>query len=85
MHGNGWDHMGSWGWVGMLMMLLFWFGFVSLILWAISGSRGGHAPSAPAGPVGDPALTILRERFARGEITAEEYERAREMLEAGRH
>jgi putative membrane protein len=85
MHGNGWDHMGSWGWVGMLMMLLFWFGFVALIIWALSGWRTSGRPTAPAAPLGDPAMTILRERFARGEISSEEFDRARQTLESGRH
>ena len=85
MHGNGWDHMGSWGWVGMLMMLLFWFGFVALIIWALSGWRASSRPTAPAGPTSDPAMTILRERFAGGEISPEEFDRARQTLESTRH
>ena len=84
MHGNGWDHMGSWGWVGLLMMLLFWFGFVALIIWALSGWRVGNRSTAPVSPTGDPALTILRERFARGEISIEEFDRARQTLESCR-
>lgn len=84
MHGNGWDTMGAWGWIGMLMMLLFWFGFVALIVWAVSGWRPQSGPNTPAGPASDPAVPILRERFARGEITAEEFDRARQTLEAGR-
>lgn len=85
MYGNGWDHMGSWGWVGMLMMLLFWFGFVALIVWAITGSRAARGPVTPSGPSDDPAITILRQRFARGEVTTEEFERACQTLEEGRH
>jgi uncharacterized membrane protein len=30
-------------------------------------------------------MTILRERFARGEISSEEFDRARQTLESGRH
>ena len=85
MHGNGWDHMGSWGWAGMLMMLLFWFGFVALIIWALSGWRFSSGPTTPAGSASDPAMTILRERFARGELSPEEFDRARQTLESGRH
>lgn len=89
MHGYGWNEMGAWGWVGMLVMLLFWFGFwfglVALIVWAVRGSRAGHGPETPAGPGRDPAMTILRERLARSEITTEEFERARQTLEENRH
>lgn len=84
MYGNGWNNMGSWGWVGMLMMLLFWFGFVALIIWALSGWRSSSGPMTPAGPSSDLAATILRERFARGEISSEEFDRARQTLEADR-
>ena len=81
MHGAGWDHMNGWGWAGMLLMTLVWFAFVVLIVWALIGWRDGRGPVAPSGPAGDPAMTILRERFARGEIAADEFERARETLE----
>lgn len=84
MYGNGWDNMGSWGWVGMLMMLLFWFGFVALIVWTVSGSRDSRGPVTPAGLTGDRAMTILRERLARGELTVEEFDRARQTLDDGR-
>lgn len=82
MHGYGLDHMGSWGWVGMVLMLVFWFGLVWLVIWAIAGtfSRGSNAAThLPA--AGDPSLMILRERFARGELTTEEFEQARRTLE----
>lgn len=86
-YGDGWGHMGgwtgAWGWVGMVLMLLFWFGLVALIIWAIVGSRPGRLP-ATGGPRGDHALTILRERYARGEITAEEFEQATRTLDETR-
>lgn len=78
MGGNG---FGWWG-IGMgILMLLFWAliigGVVLLILWivrqerpATSGSRAG----------GERALDILRERYARGELTREEYEQMRQDL-----
>ncbi len=82
MHGNGWDHMGSWGWIGMLLMLAFWFGTIWLIVWAIAGSRGGRRqPADETNRATDQSMSILRERFARGEITAEEFEQARRTLE----
>ncbi len=82
MHGYGVDHMGSWGWIGMILMLAFWFGLVWLIIWAIVGarSRDSSVASQPPG-AGDPSLRILRERFARGELTPEEFEQARRTLE----
>ena len=84
MHGGGWDHMGAWGWFGMALMLLFWFGLIALLIVALTGGRLGRTqPSAQASAGADPALTVLRERFARGEITAEEYRQARAVLTDG--
>ncbi len=40
-----------------------------------------RATVGPARASDDSALRILRERFARGEITQEEYEQARRVLE----
>jgi putative membrane protein len=82
MHGNGWDEMGSWGWAGMTLMMLFWFGLVALIVWALVSPRGRRGTSLIDPTVRrDPALDTLRERFARGEITAEEYAQSRQVLE----
>ncbi len=77
--------MMGWGWGGFspwwgVAMILFWLlvivGIVLLVLWLF---RQG-APTA-AGPIGERrALEILRERYARGEITRDEYEQMRRDL-----
>ena len=85
---NGFDGgmMGGWGtfsWLGMLIQFLFWGGILALIAWAITrifpGQRGGEQPGAR----GDSAEELLRQRFARGEIDAEEYEERRRILSGG--
>lgn len=75
---------GSWGagqWLVMsLMMLLFWGGLVALIVWAVRASRG-HEPFERSS--GSPARTpaeVLADRFARGEIDADEFQRSRDLL-----
>ena len=74
-----WWMWGAGGLVMMLMMLVFWgvviAGFVLGIRWLVSQGR----PS-----VHDSALAILRERYARGEISREEFEARRRDLEASR-
>ena len=81
MWGNGSHDMGWGGWVMMVMMLIFWFGLIALVIAAFSGATFGRRPSDKDRDVqGDRALSILRERFARGDITAEEYEAARRTL-----
>ena len=67
-----WGYNASWMWLwGAFMMAIFWGGLIALVVWAVRASRGG--PEAPA--------EILRRRLARGEITPEEYETARRILQ----
>ncbi|MFV1991138.1 MAG: SHOCT domain-containing protein [Acidimicrobiales bacterium] len=80
--GEGFDHMGGWGggwmWLwGVAMMVL----FVVLIVWLIRGATqssglGGNSPQAQSPRARD----ILDERYAKGEMTTEEYrERSSEL------
>ena len=76
MMGYGFDG-GAAGWIWMIGGLLVMIGVVVLIVWAIGNmSRGGTSrePERPA------ALDILRERYARGEITQQEFEQAKKTL-----
>ena len=67
---NGW----AWFWMSV-MMVLFWGGVVVLAVWAIRSVAG-------PGPHGDAALDVLRKRLAAGEITPEDYEKARKTIGA---
>ena len=78
MHGYG--HEFGWGGMvfGGIMMLLFWGGLITLIIWAVksistrSNTRiNGLEPSA---------REILDRRYAQGEIDRDEYERMKEDL-----
>ena len=72
--------------VAELFFVLLWAAFVVLVLvlivlairWLLRSERGG-APPPPALQGPDP-LQILRERYARGEIDDEDYERRRKTL-----
>lgn len=77
MMGYGW-HMG-----GGLGMVLFWLAIIVLVILLARGGRlGGWLGSSDSGrPRRDKALDIVRERFARGEIDLEEYERRKAALE----
>ena len=74
----GYDYV--WGWVGMLLMLLFWFGLVAVIIWAMTSWRSDRTLTAIDGPRDDHALAILRERYAHGEMTDEEFDQRRTIL-----
>ncbi len=74
------------GWLTFLGCALLVVGAVLLIGWAISRLNQpvvGAQPLASTTPAPD-ALELLRLRFARGELTAEEYASAKQVLEAGR-
>ncbi|HID51826.1 MAG TPA: SHOCT domain-containing protein [Anaerolineae bacterium] len=80
-----WGQGFSWGWMlfGGLMMILFWGGLIALIVLAVRGLTGvGSSTVTPApASASNSALRILQERYARGEITKEEYEDMRRDLE----
>ena len=79
---GGFDGMGGLGW--MLIPLLFWGGLLVLIVWAlvriIPERRGGERTMVR----GRSAEEVLRDRFVRGEMDAEEYERSLEVIGNGR-
>ena len=67
----------GWSWLWMTgMMILFWGGLAALVIWAI---RSFTRPSPPAGS--DSAIEILRRRLASGEISQDEYEKTRKVLQ----
>ncbi len=75
----GYDWAGGGSWVWMLGGLLLVIGVIVLVVWAFTrGSRAGATPTL--GPSGPNASQILSERFARGEITEQEFEHAKKAL-----
>lgn len=79
---NGWDHMNGWGggwmWLWGVAMMVF---FVVLLVWLIRGGDGFTGPSRQDRH--DPTnrgREILAERYAKGELSTEEYrERTSEL------
>ena len=73
MHGYGYDF--GLGWLMMILMMVLSFAFlvavILVIVWAVNRARLGPAESP---------LDILKRRYARGEITKEEYERMKQEL-----
>ena len=69
-----------WWWGGMWFGWLFWLIIIAVIIWAvvrITGSSSGRShPSSPQ----ESALDILKKRYARGEITKEEFEQMKKDL-----
>ena len=72
---GGYGFMAGFGWLGMLIMALFWISVVVLVVW---GLRSVIAPQQPN--VVSDAEEILKRRYARGEISHEEFVQASETL-----
>jgi len=76
-----WWPGGGWGWGGwpfmILTMLVFW-GVIAWVVVTLVRRSSGSREAAPS------AEQILAERFARGEIDAEEYRKRLETLRSGR-
>jgi putative membrane protein len=74
-----WEHGGGFWGAWMLVPLLLWVAFFGLVAWGalrvFSVRQGGRAA--------DSAEEVLRERFARGEVDAETYERSLDTLRRG--
>jgi|tagenome__1003787_1003787.scaffolds.fasta_scaffold19860908_2 putative membrane protein len=79
MYGS-WD-AGTWAWM-VVVMLLFVGALVFGIFAVVRASDRDRDRSTPQGPEG--ALGVLDDRFARGEIDAEEYAERRRILIEGR-
>jgi len=83
---GGWIGI-AWGAIGTLTDLFFLFIFIWMIVWltrSIMWISRGYRHSSRNGWTWwdhDDALEILRERYARGEITKEQYDKMREDLE----
>lgn len=76
-----WNMGDGWGWwmgMGWLSMAVFW----GLVIWGIVSLT--HRRDRGAGPAtGEPAAReILERRYARGELTAAEFEEIRQRLDS---
>ncbi len=82
MMGGGFGWTGGWGWglLGAGTMIIFWVavivGVVLLVRWLMNTGQVGQTTPREAN-----ALEILKRRYARGEITREEYEEMRQRIQ----
>jgi putative membrane protein len=84
---GNWDSLfggfGFWGWVGLILNLIFWGGLIAgvvmLVIWAIRRARVSAATGSYA--TGQPtAKDILQARYARGDLTREQYELKKQVI-----
>jgi putative membrane protein len=75
------DMPGYWGggfglwWIFPLVFGGLWLAVIGLVIWRCRGWWKGGRGGAPD------AMTVLRERFARGEIDTDEYQRRLRVLQ----
>jgi putative membrane protein len=82
---TGWFHDGM-GWDGWLVMTLVMVAFWGLVVWGVVAIfRGTRDTDAATGAGRRDPMEILDERFARGEIDAEEYHDRQVVLRATTH
>ncbi|HEY4696315.1 MAG TPA: SHOCT domain-containing protein [Candidatus Hydromicrobium sp.] len=71
---------GGWGIIGMILMFIFWAllitGIILLVVWIV------RRVSYPGRDIShtDKAMETLKERYARGEVTKEEFERIKKDI-----
>lgn len=70
----------GWGWFMMILASLFWVALLALVVIAIMRLWPGSNTFQSSVPREDEALSILRQRYARGEIDSEEFVRKRREL-----
>jgi putative membrane protein len=70
---RGWEHMGYYGHGGMLMWIIFIVIFGVLIYFLMQAVKG-------RGREGETPLEILKKRYAKGEITKEEFDKMRKDI-----
>lgn len=64
---------GSWLWMGV-MMLIFWAGLIGVIIWGVRALAGPRTTT-------DPAIDTLRRRLAAGEISQEDFDKTKRLLQ----
>ncbi len=74
----GWG-MG-YGLIGLLLMAVFWIAIIAAAVWLLARIFPGSSPTRSAGGAAETALDILKQRYARGELSKEEFEAMRHDL-----
>ncbi len=77
-----WWDWGNWGWgMGLMifLMIIFWGGIIALVVWLITRLTRGNISGGGSREIRSP-LDIAKERYAKGEITKEEFDQIKKDL-----
>ena len=74
-----WPYGFGWGWwiLGGIIMIIFWGGLIALVVWGIKKLTERSTPAHKQGP-----LDVAKDRYARGEITREQFEQIKKDLQS---
>jgi putative membrane protein len=72
---HGWGPGGGWAWLWGPIVLLLWVALVATVVWFVARSARPRQRSGV-----ERAREVLAERYARGELTTEEYRERLEQL-----
>lgn len=73
----------GWGWMffGGLLMIAFWVAVIALAVWVVQRLfRTGPSAGGGGGDTGLTPLEIAKRRYARGEITRDQFEQLKKDL-----
>lgn len=84
MHTSSWGHMDRFNWLDMTLMIVVSLILLLAVIYLVARRLSDSQPSGTDAGNQDHAVEILRERYARGEIDATEYQQARETLDGSR-
>jgi putative membrane protein len=77
---NGWMYGMGWGWLFLILLVIVVVVGVMVVSRGGGSSRSQGSGTAPPQSGSNRAQDILKERYARGEISKEEYEEMRRDL-----
>ena len=82
---RGFGFFGAYSWIGLIInaviIIALLVALVVLIVWAIRAMRRGPAPTGMSNPPAMSAKDIAQMRYARGEITRDQYQQILADLE----
>ena len=69
-------------WNGMWFGWIFWIAIIALIIWAVSNGSNRHRIPMNNIPQPETPLEILKRRYAKGEITKEQFDQIKKDIES---
>ncbi len=80
-HMGGWGHMMNFWWGGGFMWILFFVVIVVVVYFVLQSVKPTSRDSSLRETPGETSIDILKRRYARGEISKEEFEQMKKDLE----